>query len=96
MIEAIIVAFFLTFLAYREWTHEQVVSDLHRKLMAKSIGEYKAISDVDTKPRSSKPKPKDEDKLVDAFDVDPKRHFAGEYKTQSPIAKLGKKIGLKK
>lgn len=95
MAEVLIVAAFLSFLAYREWSYSKMLSDLQRKLMAKDLNEYRSISSVD-KEQPKKPEKPSSTQFIDPFDVDPRKHFNGEYKPQSMRDRVLSRIGVKK
>lgn len=73
--ELAIVATFLAYIGWREWTNNARFKDLELKLLAKTPAEYATYKAID---KVAKPnKPKVEDDLVDPFEVEPEDALRG-------------------
>ena len=63
---AIIISF-LIFIGYREWQHFNHIKDLELKALAKNPQEYATMKNIEQKAKVNPPK--EEDELVDPFEI---------------------------
>ena len=62
----VVVIVFLLFIGFREWMTYTHIRDLELKAFAKNPDEYVRLKGVD---KPTKPQPKEEDDLVDPFEI---------------------------